>query len=93
MSSACRIDRALEQKGTRVLLFELPLSDALESSHSATVTRGIVHAAFPDAANWLTIDAPLNQLRWSDGVHLDERSALIVAQTMDGAIGPMLGAP
>jgi hypothetical protein len=84
---------ALEQKGTHVLLFELPLSDALEHARSATITRGIVHAAFPDPARWLAIDPPRDQLRWADGMHLDERSALIVAEKIDGAIGPMLGAP
>jgi hypothetical protein len=84
---------ALELRGTHVLLFELPLSDALEHARSATVTRAIVHAAFPDPARWLTIDVPRDQLRWADGMHLDERSALIVAEKIDGAIGPMLGTP
>ena len=34
----------------------------------------------------LTIDASRSELRWADGVHLDERSALIVVQSIDRAI-------
>ena len=81
-----RLIFALEQRGARVLLFQLPLSKELEDARFAKITRGIVHAQFPDSGRWLTIDASHSELRWADGVHLDERSALIVVQSIDRAI-------
>jgi hypothetical protein len=81
---------AVEQRGARVLLFELPVSDQLEGSRSATITRAIVHGEFPDSARWLHIDFTRSQLRWADGVHLDERSAVMTAQSMDRALSHVL---
>jgi hypothetical protein len=34
----------------------------------------------------------LAELRWADGVHLDERSAVIVAQVMERALASARGA-
>ena len=42
--------------------------------------------AFPDQTAWLTIDAPLSELRWADGAHLDDRSALIVVRAIETAL-------
>jgi hypothetical protein len=50
------------------------------------VTRQIVHDAFPDKGHWLSIDAAQHELRWPDGAHLDERSAVLVARAIDRAI-------
>jgi hypothetical protein len=83
--------RAIEQRGARVLLFELPYSEQLEGSRSATVTREIIHAQFPDPGRWLRIDYARGELRWRDGVHLDERSAVIVTQSIDRALSSLLG--
>jgi hypothetical protein len=77
---------ALEQRGARVLLFQLPLSNELENARFAKITGDIVHTQFPDPARWLTIDVARSELRWADGVHLDERSALIAAQSMQRAV-------
>ena len=82
---------AVEQRGARVLLFELPYSEQLEKSRSAKITRELVHTKFPDAARWLRIDLARRELRWADGVHLDERSAVIVTQSMDRALSTLLG--
>jgi hypothetical protein len=81
---------ALEQRGVRVLLFQLPLSEELENARFAKITGDIVHAGFPDFDRWLTIDVSRSQLRWADGVHLDERSAFIVAQSIDRAVSSRL---
>jgi hypothetical protein len=81
----------VEQRGARVLLFELPYSEQLEESRSAEITRELVHAKFPDAARWLRIDLTRRELRWADGVHLDERSAVIVTQSMDRVLSSLLG--
>ena len=62
---------------------ELPYIDQVEKTRAATITREIVHAAFPDPSWWLPIDVARGDLRWADGVHLDERSALITARSME----------
>jgi hypothetical protein len=80
---------AVEQRGARVLLFELPLSAQLEESRSAHITREIVHARFRDSARWLRVDFTRSELRWADGVHLDERSAVIMAQSIDRALSSL----
>lgn len=82
----------LEQRGARVLLFELPYSGPIEGSRYATITRQVVHAAFPDSTRWLQIEVNRRKLRWGDGVHLDERSAVIVTRAMERALGALLAA-
>src|SRR5215475_200169 len=82
----------LEQRGAHVLLFEMPYSEELESTRYATVTRKLVHDAFPDATRWLYPDYARETLRWADGVHVDERSGLILARAIDSAIAPLLAA-
>jgi hypothetical protein len=81
----------IEQRGARVLLFDLPYSEQLESSRSARLTREIIHSQFRNPDGWLPIDYARGELRWADGVHLDERSAVIVAQSIDRALASLLG--
>jgi hypothetical protein len=78
--------RIVEQRGARVFLFELPYSEPIEGSRYAATTREIIHAAFPDSNRWLPVEVDRRELRWADGVHLDERSAVIVTQAMDRAL-------
>ena len=78
--------RVLEQRGARVFLFELPYAEPIEGSRSAATTREIIHAAFADSKRWLPIEVNRSALRWADGVHLDERSAVIVTQAMERAL-------
>jgi hypothetical protein len=78
--------RTLEQRGTKIFLFELPYSDPIERSRYAATTRQIARAVFPDSKRWLSIDVNRNELRWADGVHLDERSAVIVTQGLERAL-------
>ena len=78
--------RQVEQRGARVFLFELPYAEPIEGSRFAATTREIIHAAFPDSKRWLSIEVDRSELRWADGVHLDERSAVIVTQAMERAL-------
>lgn len=80
---------ALEQRGARVLLFQLPLAKELENARFAKITGDIVRGRFPDSSRWLPIDASRSELRWADGVHLDERSAFMVAQSIERAISSL----
>jgi hypothetical protein len=82
---------SLDQRGARMLLFELPYSAPIEDTHSVKITREIVHSEFPDPDRWLYIDYTRSELRWADSVHLDERSAVIVSQSIDRALSPLLG--
>ena len=82
---------AIENRGARVLLLEIPFAGELESTRSAIITREMVHGQFPDPDRWLKIDAQRHELRWADGVHLDERSAAIVVQSIDGALASLRG--
>ena len=75
-----------EQKGSHVLLFELPELPQVERARAVGITYQIVHAAFPDEDRWLHIDVPREELRWADGFHLDERSALMFSRTMEKAL-------
>jgi hypothetical protein len=80
---------ALEQRGARLLLLHVPYSEQIEDSRSARITSEIVHAEFPDRSRWLQIDPARSELRWADGVHLDERSAVIVSQSIDRALASL----
>ena len=76
----------MEQRGARVFLFGLPYAEPIEGSRFAAATREIVHAAFPDSHRWLPVEVDRSELRWADGVHLDERSAVIVTQALERAL-------
>jgi hypothetical protein len=84
-----RLAASIERRGSRLLLFELPYPDALETARYARVTRQIVHDAFPEPRRWLSIDTTRDELRWSDGAHLDQRSAVLVARAIDRAIAAL----
>jgi hypothetical protein len=81
----------LEQRGAQVLLFEAPVPAQLEQSRSARITREIVHARFSDSDRWLRVVFPGGELRWPDGLHLDERSAVIMAHSIDQALASLPG--
>lgn len=76
----------IKRRGARVLLIAVPLAPEIEATNAARVTKEIVRAAFPDREAWLPIDVPPAELRWADGVHLDERSALMVARAIGKAL-------
>lgn len=76
----------LQRRGTRALLIHIPFAPEIEESRFVRTTKEIVDQAFPDRALWLPIKPPMGELRWADGVHLDERSALLVARAIESAL-------
>jgi hypothetical protein len=78
-----RLIEALEHRGVRVLLMEMPYAAPIEASRYVRITHEIVHEAFPDPSRWIAIDLDRADLRWADGGHLDERSAVIVSRYLD----------
>ena len=78
-----RVVSILEIRGCKVYFYELPYPENLGNSHFAVTARTLTHAAFPDPKLWPKFMYPLQELRWVDAAHMDERSAAIVAQEMD----------
>jgi len=72
------------------MLLELPFPKEIEATRTVQLTRRIMHGRFADPTRWLPIDVAPGELRWLDGVHLDERSAMLVSRSIDGAIGRLL---
>lgn len=90
--------RKARELGVRVMLFELPFPKEIEATRTVEITRRIVHGRFADSALWLPINVETGELRWLDGVHLDERSAMLVSRSIDktlgqAALGNSLGKP
>ena len=76
----------IERRGSRAFLLEIPVAPEIEDSRMVRMSNAIIHAAFPDHARWLPIHPPMKELRWADGVHLDERSALLVVRAIESAL-------
>ena len=76
----------LRQRGVRVFLIHIPLAPEIEGSRLVRMTDEIVHEAFPDLGLWLAVDPPRRELRWDDGMHLDERSSLLVVRAIESAL-------
>lgn len=76
----------IERRGSRALLLEIPFAPEIEETRMVRMSKAIVHGAFPDREQWLSINPPPGELRWADGVHLDERSALLVVRAIETAL-------
>jgi hypothetical protein len=77
----------LEQLGVIVFLFELPMSPELDPSLYVKATRKSLKRVFgPSDDRWINLEYPIAELRWTDGAHLDERSAIIMASALERAI-------
>jgi hypothetical protein len=84
-----RLAASIETRGSRLLFLEIPHPGELEATRFVRETRMIVHDAFPDPGRFLPIDVAREELRWPDGGHLDERSAILVARAIDKAIASL----
>jgi hypothetical protein len=77
----------LETRGVRVYLFHLPYMQELENSKYAEDARRALGEVFgANDRRWLDVRYPVAELRWSDGTHLDQRSAVMVAHSLQRAI-------
>jgi hypothetical protein len=76
----------IERRGARAFLIEIPFSPEVEVSRAVRITKEVAREAFPDRTQWLAINPPLPELRWADGVHLDERSAVLVVRSIERAL-------
>jgi len=78
-----RLVEKIEARGSRAYLCSLPLARPLQDSALAKASAAAAHAAFPDDRQWVHLDGSVPDLRWADGVHLDERSAIMIAKQID----------
>ena len=86
------IVEALEGQGISVFFYELPLGPAFARSRYMTTGRSAMVEAFGlERTRWLSLEYPSNELRWTDGAHLDERSAIIMARSLERAIERKIG--
>lgn len=81
-----RLIDEIERRGVRALLIHIPFAPEIERSHLVRISKDVVAEAFPDRAMWLPLDPPMHELRWADGVHLDERSALLAVRAIERAL-------
>ena len=82
----------LEMQSISVFFYELPLGPDFARSRYMTTGRSAMTEAFGyDHSRWLSLDYPSNEIRWTDGAHLDERSAIIMARSLERAIGRKIG--
>ncbi len=78
-----RLVERIEARGSRVYFCNLPFAGPLQNSAAAKASDAAAHAAFPDDRQWVHLDGSVPDLRWADGVHLDERSAVMIARQID----------
>ena len=77
----------LEQRGAKVVLFELPYAPPITASKYVRDARTVIQNAFGTTEDrWLHLKCRYQELRWDDGAHLDERSAVVVAQALERAL-------
>lgn len=71
------IVETLEIEGVSVFFYELPLDPALAQSRHMKTSRSALAEVFGyDNDRWLSLKYPADEIRWANGVHLDERSAI-----------------
>lgn len=80
-----RLVSAARSEGARVLLFELPYADLLEHGQLARETRRFASERFGNSQDWLHLTLAKSELRWPDGMHMDERSAVMAARAIEQA--------
>lgn len=79
-----RLVEKIEARGSRVYFYSLPLAGPVQNSVAAKAVAATAHSAFPDDQKWIPLDGSMRELRWADGVHLDERSGIMIAKQIDG---------
>jgi hypothetical protein len=75
----------LEAEGIKVYLYQLPTLAALERTRYVRTTRLALADAF-DGARWLQLDYPAAEMRWDDSIHFNDRSAIILACSLERAL-------
>lgn len=88
-----RLVSSAKELGARVLLFELPYADQVDQTRVAQDTRRVALEHFADPREWLNLTIAKSELRWPDGGHFDERSAVLAAKAIEQALSARSKAP
>ena len=83
-----RIVASLEERGCKIILFELPSPVGIAETPYTLAARALAHEAFPDG-KWITISDEDHQLRWLDASHLDTRSSIVVVRQIEEKLSPL----
>lgn len=86
IDALARLVQQIEARGSRIYFFELPTASGMADTDVAKTTNADLHQRFTDPSRWLSLSYPVDQLRFRDHAHLDERSALIVARALRDAV-------
>ena len=78
-----RLVAALKGRGCHIVLFELPSAPGVRETEYVKAAHILAKETFPDVEKWLAISDNRSELRWIDASHMDERSAIIIAQQID----------
>ncbi|MCK1652731.1 hypothetical protein IVA88_14970 [Bradyrhizobium sp. 149] len=81
-----RLISTTQSEGILVLFFELPYADQLEHTRLVRDTRRFALDRFDNSKNWLNLTLAKHDLRWPDGMHMDERSAILAARAIEQAV-------
>jgi hypothetical protein len=81
-----RLVKQIEERGSLVYFYSLPYAEPLQVSVYAKAIAYTAHATFTNDLQWLGLELPMHELRWADGVHLDERSSIVVAKELQRQI-------
>jgi hypothetical protein len=87
LSKLKRLVEQIEARGSKVYFYILPFAGPLQDSTAQRSTVAAARKAFPDERQWIALDGSLPELRWADGIHLDERSAILIARQIDRFLG------
>jgi|SRR5690348_8911095 len=84
----------LEARGVRIFFFEMPYPSKLNQSLYAITSRQVFDEVIaPDDDRRLTLDYAFEDMRSdADGVHLDERSSVVLAAALGDAIHKKMAA-
>jgi len=88
-----RLVADIEARGSQVYFYNLPLVGPVQNSVAAKAEAAAAHAAFSDDQRWIQLDGSMPDLRWADGVHLDERSSVMMAKLIDQFLKGVGGRP
>jgi hypothetical protein len=78
-----RLVADIEARGSRAYFYSLPLAGPVQNTAAAKAEAAAAHAAFSDDQRWIRLDGSMPDLRWADGIHLDERSSVMMAKEID----------
>jgi len=86
VASLARIVEKIESRGSKIYFFELPMASGMAETDMSKATKAAFEQRFPESSRRLALSYQMDELRFRDHAHLDERSAMIVSHALRDAI-------